>query len=487
VFVTPHMNRTILWDIASYLSGSGIHNAIIVSFTTEALNVYSYDVFEPDVAKKLFRIDTNVVNEMFYDRFADLNQYQYRTIYLQEFPTAFTYQGKLMGLEVEMFKAIVKHQNARVLFLHVPNEWAKEKGLPYTFIKYKIDSLLNTNLVVTNSSFAFEFVNTFELNGFCAMLPHPNRKSLLLALIKPFDLWTWIAIVVTMICLMTVWYLLGKTTPNPNSDSAGYLLFSFVALFIGQGAEFGNHRLIQTILVQLMIFMTIILGNSYRSLLISLMAEPQYDARVETVSELLKMNISMNVDAAFHEIMRKSEEFKELKVAEIIYELKTLNYSELAANKTGIVLSCNKVDMLYQNIENLTEYDIGSAADFYYKVPEKLYTFYSKFLVGIDSPLTDRLQDYSLKLFESGVRQHWRSMITFEDIEKYKQRRLQEDEQLLKIEDLIGAFYYLGIGLGLASVGFAMELIVHQIWKMLERRRKPKQTGVRFIQVQPRV
>jgi hypothetical protein len=125
-----------------------------------------------------------------------------------------------------------------------------------------------------------------------------------------------------------------------------------------------------------------------------------------------------------------------------------------------------------------------TAIDFYYRLPEKFYTFYMNFITPPNSMFTERLQDYSLRVHESGIKQHWKVSFGFEDMEAIKQRQSEIDEEfLLKFDDMTGAFYYLAIGCALASVTFFGELMLARFWRRQKNRIEPETT----VEAEPRI
>jgi hypothetical protein len=96
----------------------------------------------------------------------------------------------------------------------------------------------------------------------------------------------------------------------------------------------------------------------------------------------------------------------------------------------------------------------NSAADYYYMVPERFYTIINKFLIGPLSPYESKLHEYSLRIYEAGLRQHW--IIEYES--DVKKAHVEDDESLmLNMEDVLGAFYCLGIGFAVSAIAFVYE------------------------------
>lgn len=66
-----------------------------------------------------------------------------------------------------------------------------------------------------------KLVNTFDTDGYCALVPFPEKRSIFNFIYKPFDWWTWILLTISMVCCVVVWHFLRKSSLI-NSNSSGY-------------------------------------------------------------------------------------------------------------------------------------------------------------------------------------------------------------------------------------------------------------------------
>jgi hypothetical protein len=169
----------------------------------------------------------------------------------------------------------------------------------------------------------------------------------------------------------------------------------------------------------------------------------------------------------------------------------------MADKKTGIILACNYIDSLYQNTKSELMID-NQAIDYYYKMKEKFYTYFKRFATAPYSPFTDILQDYGLKIHESGIRQHWQ--YNFEGIAAMRERLNVRQDFMLNFDDISGGFYLLGGGCALALMAFFLEMVwfyclrklksvkrfesIRRQWNVSKRNKIAPHI---FIQVQPRV
>lgn len=464
-----------LIKILPFFYSTGILDMIIIGSKDKDMVIYTFNPFEPTDKKRFQRVEKKTaVNEFFPDKLKDLHGYQYRALYHNDYPKIYDKihkNGKIAvdGRNAKFLQTVVKHQNAKVSWKFVNDDDRKLaiKEFVDNFNENKADLTLNTGIKFgKKNKNSLREVNTFETDGYCAMLPYPERKSFFSFFLKPFDVWTWIMIMVSVTGLTVVWYFLNKTTRHRNPNSAGYFLFAILAFFVGQGAEFRNHRLLQKVLIQLMIMMTFILGNAYQSVLVSMMAESRYGNQITTIESMSNSEFTFHVDPIFLSMFNSSDQYQTLheKITGTVEKLRDLNFEKLSAEKIGLILPCNSIDILFLNTKKFFDHK-DNAIDFYYKVSEKFYTYYEYFPTAPYSIFTDRLQEYSLRIHESGIKQHWQTMTSFEDMAKVKEREsIINEEYFMNLKDMAGAFYFLAIGYSISLMIFVLEFF----WKKIE-------------------
>jgi hypothetical protein len=450
--------------------------------------VRSYNPFGKGVENQFYEIDANStkVKGYYADKLKNMNGYQYKVGAVNEFPYFYVINQKIKGMNWMLIREIARHQNAKIKLFYLGGQ-DKYAKLRTKLSQRQIDLTIFTHTKLTEFDKSMERINIFATDGFCALLPYPQRKSFFDFVLKPFDLWTWICIIATVFCLVLVWHLSKHS--NRNTNSAGFFLFGFFAFFLGQGVEFRDLRRVQMLIVQLMIFFCFIFGNLYQSELISLMSESRYGERISTIQDMISSDYSFKVDPVFNHMIQISNDCLQqtLNISGTFMSEHFHRLAEVSANRSGIILTCKNVDSLYLNtagILNVTQRTI----DYFYRVPEKLYLFYVEFTTAPYSPFASRLQDYSLRFFESGVRQHWSTLLSFEDMSVVKQRESEANEDfLLKFDDTLCAFYCLGIGLAVALAAFVSEhLSQKEVWRRCRGQHRVAPMKPSFIRVQPR-
>lgn len=169
----------------------------------------------------------------------------------------------------------------------------------------------------------------------------------------------------------------------------------------------------------------------------------------------------------------------------VIKTIEELNFQKLSAERVGLILTCNVVDLLFHN--------------YYYRINEKLYSYYVRIPTSPNSVFAERFEELSLKIHESGMKQHW--LLNFEGMKVVREREYNREDFMMNLSDMEGAFYCLGIGCVAALLVFLLETFYNEClqyltWYMVvgharEKYRRWIMRNVvvphRFVQVQPRV
>lgn len=86
------------------------------------------------------------------------------------------------------------------------------------------------------------------------------------------------------------------------------------------------------------------------------------------------------------------------------------NHTILAAENKVLVMRCDMAhNLIYSNNYNFNSSKPPS--DSFYILPEKMLTMYENFMTARFSPFSERLEEISLQIFESGIKQHWKILL----------------------------------------------------------------------------
>lgn len=439
-------------------------NVIFVQELNGKVTVSSYNPFASEPTKMFYELPGNTSNiDIFYeDKLRNVNGYRYNLVGYEDYPRFFVQNNQVFGTDIYFLKTIARQQNAGISVKIIELDVKASKTIASAMNSASFDVLINTG--VHASLEQFDVINTFDSDGFCALIPFPERKSIFGMFIKPFDSLTWIFIFITVITSSIVWHFLNKRS-RFKLNSASYFMFSFIANLLGQGIPFREHRVMQKVLLQLSIVLTFVLSNAYQSQIISLISAARYGDKISTVDDLMSRNFSFLVDPVFKQMFDSSDGYTSLRenIIDIYGTLDEANFQKLASENVVIILRCSVADHLLNDIDSELEL-IRKPINFYYKLPQPLYTIFVKFWMTYLSPFGKRFQEASLKVFESGIKQLWKSRPAFENLEAKKLREYYENEEyLLNLKDLSGVFYILLGGLTIATFVFVLEILIDMI------------------------
>ena len=476
----------------------GALNMIMLHEENDKLMISSFNPFygEFPIYSLIYKTDVNYV---YPDKLRIMFGYIYKSFAFSQKPRFYLHSnGKLDGIDVKFMQTVAKKQMAKfkiTKYLSELNSSIVEKACSKSMFKKEVDMTINTIFMPTNEYTlkTFKLINTFDVNGFCAMIPLPPRTSFLGQMLAPLDFYTWIVFVVTFGLCIIIWKMFNLIG-NGREDSAVYFMFGVIGSFLLQSVPFRNNRIIQRSLLQICIFMTIILGNAYQSLIISLISESRYGATIKTFDELIQSEYSLKVDPLFHYMINLTDDFTMSRKLNIIDgHIESIDYEKEAVNNTAIILRCDMAEyIMYAD-----EYH-SAAIDYFYILPDRLYSFYESFPTSRFSPFHAKLQYFSILIFESGIRQHWKEFDQFKDIRgKIEANKINNEEYLINFDDLFGVFYLLGFGFFCALLILALEIswydclrhlkysIIRKAFKVMRLKRNNRTMQVRQIQVKP--
>lgn len=251
------------------------------------------------------------------------------------------------------------------------------------------------------------------------------------------------------------------------------MVFRVIAGFLGQAFSFRHSRWFHLLVMQIFIFAVLILGNAYQSLLISLLTTTRNGTRITTVDQMMIGGYNFYSETIFRHMLElfqpNSSLLANIRVDPNILVSEAVDYKANAANNTALIVRCSKAhDLLYTNNYN---FEYGQPSDFFYVLPEKFNTIYEYLLTSRFSPFTTRFQEFALKIFESGIKDHWKVLLhKFTDEIDLKQISIMKEEFLLKMADLKCVFVILGFGLLVALIVFMLEHLCFEFQAYRTRR-----------------
>lgn len=468
IFVTVNIKQSDLSSILSFFVTFRILNVVIVGKFKgkEKLKVFSYNpfLFTP-LKKSLYQLDIDVMrtDEVFPDKLLDLNGYMYRVCFYDDPPKTHFLNGNVYGESVPFIETVAHKQNAIIGGVFFERNSNLDRNINTAFETGQIDFCINSMVIQASDFKSKNSVNIYDTDGYCCLVPIADVKHSFDFLLTPFDALTWIFIVASMIMCAIVWHFLNATS-TIRSNSAPYFIYGFVSSFFGQMIPFRRHRVMQKTVMQLTIILTFILGTAYQSLIIGSILCSRYVPKLSSINELINGNYSFYVSKSFSAQLGESDYYSEINKKIILHQIDFINvfdFKYISSQNIAIIDSCKLIDVLLNNPAYSSSLD-ESAAEYYYKLDEKFNTHYLEFPTSKKSFFMNRLQEFSLRIFESGLKQLWSKINPVEDIKGLKERKYFENEEyLLTLFDILPAFYVLIFGLKLSTLTLLIEIHAH--------------------------
>jgi hypothetical protein len=405
-------------------------------------------------------------SRFFDDKLINLNGYRFRVAAFQQHPRLNLREGRFVGVDKMFLELVVEKLNATYTIEQYGSKL--NSSLNNQMTSGKIDLLLNTrhNGVLQKVQKVLKPVQTFDQHAWCALIPAPKPISYLRFLLTPFDYLLWILLGSSVLLTTIIWQLYKAFHPQKdNVDSVGTFILGIVAFFFLQGISFRNNTPVLTLLLHIFSFILAFLGNAYQSSLISLIHEPMFEPKINSIDEMTAIYHKFTTEIIFNALKIESELHSKIKDMKITSydEFLSLNFEELAADNTILIYGCDFIEAVFDGRKALKS---GQIDDFYYVLPEKLFTSYETLLTGKLSKFNERLNEISLRVFESGIRQHWKVVLDAQYLKANFMRIAEVKERsLLMIKDMVGILKLCGICWLVSLIAFGLEVV----WSCLKK------------------
>lgn len=438
-------------EVFRFFQAFKILNAVIM-FDDAGSRTVVYDMFIKAMSIYTKAPDVDI---LFPDRLRNMKGFNYKILAAGQIPRLLFDGNQWKGPDKQFIEVVTKLQNASY---SIQTLNAVAKGSVDQFHQLMnlnlVDIYLGTQHVSGSEELGqiYKWINTFDSVGYCALIPAPSRLSYLKYLLTPFDAYIWISILTSVAIFAAVWRIFKRRSTSRDFDSAGHLVFGMIALFFLQAIPFRRNRPILKLVTQLFAFAMMILGTAYQSLLISLISGSHFGSKISTIDEMIARHKNYMVDTVFEGLIKDSKSFPTMNMKNFYYdELRNNSGIEASAmDGTVFVLKCDAAGYFMSLSTSV------NLRTFYYILPEKFYSTYENFLTSRFSPFNERLNEISLEIFETGIRQHWVTMSS----NRLQDIAYQELDNMLKLSDLLGVFYIYGFCLMIATLVFFIELLM---------------------------
>ncbi|XP_058064642.1 glutamate receptor ionotropic, delta-1-like [Anopheles bellator] len=248
-----------------------------------------------------------------------------------------------------------------------------------------------------------------------------------------------------------------------------------VGFFVAQSGPIRTDLLSCVVLFASLLLAGFMVSNCYSAGLAGIMTVPQYDRSIDTVAEFAASGMIWYGPTPYclEEIFNATEPY--LKKIVSSYRVASPPETKLHAQaaKTGFIIEQTQNGNFAPN-----DFLDRRTSTFYQKLLDDVYFQNCAALSTKTNPLRASLNDYILRVQQSGILYHWGTMTAirylptevFRNIANARQHLHDGDAAPLEIGHFLGAFFILGYGLLFAGLVFFFELCGTKMAKRLKER-----------------
>jgi hypothetical protein len=415
---------------------------------------YGHNIFN----NQTYRVQSADLEAAFPDKLKDLHGYSYRLFASLWSLTILENEEGYHGPWIDFIDVISKHQNATYHFAMTSKIGEAKLGANFKAMMSKEHDFC-VNLDISFGGFSIDFaIDVFSTAGYCALIPNEPKRSFLSFILTPFDLATWILMIV---CLVLGALLYIFSTRRVSFTSIGSFFYSIYGLFLGQGSALFEACSLKNFYFQVFVIFAFLLGTVYQSLIISFVSLNRDVYSIQSFEDLKNSDLLIYTDHYFYFLMSNDTVF-EKRLVLFLYANESVLLN--ANGKMALVADC----LITKHCHEF--YPETNKA--FYRMKRPMFSFYLKLLTRKSNPFAQRMQEYILRLFESGILSIFQSRF-----DELYDKNLEEDtnyhpslensfEGILLLNDLLEISYILLIGFGLSASVFALELA----WFFLKRK-----------------
>lgn len=198
------MKESDVSNIFSFFHVRKIANAIVIGriMAKNGIKLSWRIAYDPFLFKFIL-LDNNSTNidVVFPDKLIDLKRYPYKVIMFKSSNRLTINRKQILGPDSLFLQTVASKQNASIE-VAVLKDYTRTQDISDGLMNGTVDICLNTGVFITNfkNTRVKSVVNTFDTDGFCAMIPYPEFTSSFDFILKPFDSTMWFWILASMIC-----------------------------------------------------------------------------------------------------------------------------------------------------------------------------------------------------------------------------------------------------------------------------------------------
>jgi hypothetical protein len=421
--------------------------------------------------------------EVFPDKLKDLTGFEYKIVLFPEPPSIYIHDNIIKSYMLDFLNILKDIQNATikidVLYSH-KNFTAQWKRRGYHLF---LNKGYSTNAVDPK-------LMNYDKKSYCALVPIRKKSTYLqIIIMEPFDILTWVLFGLSIVTSVAVWWMYRS---RGAVNSHWQLAAGIFMMFIGQGADFSRHnRFVLAVLLNIICLSVFLLSNLYEGAITSYMIEPAHETRLKTVDDLVASNYEIKSTKAFTNL-HKNLTFLKLIASRLNSNNEPIQHVDIIERRHVFIRFCDFAESLI----NKRFMNGRALSDYYYILPEQLTWTFVRLEASYLNPFVARFQYYMDLSFQAGLPHMWK-VFEHQDHSEVKFNGIEDGDELLKLKDLLIIFRISVVGFGFAFVVLLIEVFCHDCLsnlnineiirnKILKLFKKPNQTIVRTVFVQPR-
>lgn len=445
--------------ILNYFFNRRIINVIVIHGTEDNGTMVAGQLKDPlnGLQQATQMVKANEIQDLkvaFPDHFKNLSNYSLQLMLAFQPPRLWYKKEKFCGFDAFFLRLIGSQLNCKY---HAKIYVDGLSGQQTNQSIHAVDFSLITGVPITFGGLTMN-IPTFGYDGYCAMVPIYHQKSFFYNLLKPFDAPTWILMFIAIFLGSILWNFIYKKKLSRSPNSTWYFFFSVYASFLGKSVPMISLCLLQTCVLQIFVFMSFFCGNIYQSEIISFLIQTSNGTYIKSIEELKNSDITLIVDHIFFDMAIQSNYDDKFLSRMIQLDPFTplKNFQERYTRNEGLIIRCDIATLLTDSVEK------GSLVkQLYHIIPEKLYVSTEYYSISKFSPFYDKLTFFTSAVFESGLRDYWKFLVTmfkWKDEELKVQRGcVTTEEYTLKMSEFKYIFMVLVVGWGMGLIAFLAE------------------------------
>ncbi|KAJ3635898.1 hypothetical protein MTP99_008768 [Tenebrio molitor] len=433
VICKPMKDTNFLRDVLENIWKHNILNFVVI-FVQNTLQVFSYDPFKKEM------INMTSTPHHFPDKLKNLNGYQLRVSFFNDFPLTQKTNGEWTGRDYTLLKTVTSMMNATFRLVEPPPT-TNYMGAYKDMQSGKSDFCFISHFYKEKIDKELECSYPHEKNGISLLMPVMHRKKTLFLVFQPF---TWLLLVTGKIIISLTILLTDKNQQKSLSESVLYVFSCFLGYAF---PRFHSKRFIIKFQIIIFVVGSIILRTAFQCFLISCFIKSSPVHQINTITQLQNSDVKIYMSQLLAPFVPEYYDLRKRFIYVTREERMVMLHDKL--NTSGAYGMIWTHTNEYVKILNKGQRNI-----LFYGMKEVLVPQYNSYIFKKHSPFLG-------KFSECLLRERQYMLAKSSDFgTRFKKSSLEEDEEVvLKLQHLQHIFLVLVFGLAASILMFVVELI----------------------------